>query len=93
MLTLFNIVAPSLVTLMLWSFWETRWRILSIPLGPRVVFTRSAMAMAPMKEDMRAFSPLREGERGEEGRELEHRRDLKVLTSFYSVLSLIGRMV
>jgi len=32
-------------------------RILSMPLGPSVVLTRSAMAMAPMKEAMRAFSP------------------------------------
>jgi hypothetical protein len=28
-----------------------------MPLGPSVVFTRSAMAMAPTKEAMRAFSP------------------------------------
>lgn len=30
----------------------------TMPLGPRVVFTRSAMAMAPTKEDRRAFSPF-----------------------------------
>lgn len=28
-----------------------------MPLGPSVVLTRSAMAMAPTKEAMRAFSP------------------------------------
>lgn len=40
-----------------------------MPLGPRVVLTRSAMAIAPMKEDMRAFSPLngREGGGGRKG--------------------------
>ena len=37
-------------------------KILSMPLGPSVVFTRSAMAMAPMKALRRAFSPC--GERG-----------------------------
>jgi len=43
----------------------TDWRILSIPFGPSVVLTRSAIAIAPMKEDIRAFSPCgwyREGE-------------------------------
>mmetsp|Transcript_6025 Transcript_6025/g.20618 ORF Transcript_6025/g.20618 Transcript_6025/m.20618 type:complete len:213 (-) Transcript_6025:139-777(-) len=30
----------------------------TMPLGPRVVFTRSAMAMAPMKEARRAVSPF-----------------------------------
>ena len=28
-----------------------------MPLGPNVVLTRSAMAIAPMKEERRAFSP------------------------------------
>ena len=56
-LILFSIVAPSLVTLTLWSCSEILWRILSIPLGPSVVLTRSAMAMAPMNDDRRAFSP------------------------------------
>lgn len=36
---------------------RTDCKILSMPLGPRVVFTRSAMAIAPMKEERRAFSP------------------------------------
>lgn len=53
----FSIVAPSFVTLTLWSCSEIRCSILSIPLGPRVVLTRSAMAMAPMNDDRRAFSP------------------------------------
>jgi hypothetical protein len=34
-------------------------RILSMPLGPKVVFTRSAIAIAPTKEDMRALSPYK----------------------------------
>ena len=47
---------------------RTDWRILSIPFGPRVVLTRSATAIAPTKEDMRACSPYvdisdRKGER------------------------------
>ena len=33
-------------------------RILSIPLGPRVLFTRSPIAMAPTKEERRAVSAL-----------------------------------
>ena len=39
--------------------------ILSIPLGPRVDLTRSATAVAPTKESMRAFAPyvLRENKR------------------------------
>lgn len=32
-------------------------RILSIPFGPNVVFTKSAMAIAPTNEDILAFSP------------------------------------
>jgi len=36
---------------------RTDWRILSIPLGPSVVFTKSAIAMAPMKLLIRALSP------------------------------------
>jgi hypothetical protein len=36
---------------------RTDCKILSIPLGPKVVFTKSAMAMAPIKQCMRAFSP------------------------------------
>ena len=43
---------------------RTDCRILSMPLGPRVVLTRSAMAMAPMKECMRAFSPCKARSRG-----------------------------
>ena len=50
-------MAPSLVTDTDWSPWDTFWRILSIPLGPRVVLTMSAMAIAPMKDERRAFSP------------------------------------
>ena len=47
----FKIVAPSLVTVKdLRLFGSTDWRILSMPLGPRVVLTRSAMAMAPIKD-------------------------------------------
>jgi hypothetical protein len=62
---LFKIVAPSLVTTIL--SWPgpgpTDFKILSyslefvyyfestIPLGPRVVFIRSAIAIAPMKDD------------------------------------------
>ncbi len=52
-----RMVAPSLVTETVWSVWLTFWRILSIPFGPRVVLTMSAMAMAPMKDERRAFSP------------------------------------
>lgn len=48
-----KIVAPSFVTLifLLAGPAETGTRILSIPLGPRVVLTRSATAMAPTKDD------------------------------------------
>lgn len=42
------------------SGWETYadCRILSMPLGPSVLFTRSPTAMAPTKADRRAFSPF-----------------------------------
>lgn len=53
-----RMVAPSFVTETDWSCSETRWRILSIPLGPRVVLAMSAMAIAPTKEERRAFSPF-----------------------------------
>lgn len=44
----FRMVAPSLVTLMSpWSWAEMR--ILSMPLGPNVFFTKSPTAMAPTK--------------------------------------------
>ena len=48
-----RIVAPSLVTLMCLFLGPAAigTRILSIPLGPRVVLTRSATAIAPTKED------------------------------------------
>ena len=36
-----------------------------MPLGPRVLLTRSAIAIAPTKEDMRALEPWRDG--GREG--------------------------
>ena len=32
--------------------------IITIPFGPNVVLTRSATAIAPTNEDIRAFSPL-----------------------------------
>ena len=46
-------VAPSLVTLICLFLGpdDIGMRILSIPLGPRVVFTKSATAMAPTKDD------------------------------------------
>ena len=46
-------VAPSLVTLIDLFLGPAAIgiRILSIPLGPRVVLTRSATAIAPTKED------------------------------------------
>lgn len=57
--TALRMVAPSLVMVILTLLGsDTDCRILSMPFGPRVVFTRSAMAMAPTKEDMRADSPL-----------------------------------
>ena len=37
---------------------RTDCKILSMPLGPKVVFTKSAIAMAPTNDDMRALSPL-----------------------------------
>ena len=48
----FRIVAPSLVTVMalLVVGSPTLWRILSIPLGPKVVLTRSATAIAPTND-------------------------------------------
>src|SRR4051812_36204796 len=45
----FKMVAPSFVTII--SPRPIGCKILSIPLGPRVVFTRSPSAMAPTKED------------------------------------------
>ena len=57
--TLFKIVAPSLVMVIFMLFGSpTLCKILSIPFGPNVVFTKSAMAMAPTNDDIRAFSPL-----------------------------------
>lgn len=55
-----KIVAPSFVTLMALFLGpdETGTRILSMPLGPRVVLTKSATAMAPTNEDKRAISPF-----------------------------------
>mmetsp|Transcript_46421 Transcript_46421/g.116368 ORF Transcript_46421/g.116368 Transcript_46421/m.116368 type:complete len:245 (-) Transcript_46421:24-758(-) len=51
-----RMVAPSLVTVTspVWL-----WRILSMPLGPRVDFTRSLTAMAPMTTDILASEPLK----------------------------------
>ncbi len=48
-----RMVAPSLVTLICLFLGpeETGTRILSIPLGPRVVLTRSATAIAPTNDD------------------------------------------
>lgn len=45
----FNIVAPSLVTViaLFWDGSPILYKILSIPFGPNVVFTKSATAMAP----------------------------------------------
>ena len=51
-----RIVAPSLVTTTFPSERPSLRRILSIPFGPRVVLTRSPMAIAPMKDDKRAVS-------------------------------------
>jgi hypothetical protein len=51
-----KMVAPSFVTEIAPEP-DADCRILSIPLGPNVLFTRSAMAMAPTKDDMRALSP------------------------------------
>lgn len=47
-----RIVAPSLVTVMLFlcEGSPTLYRILSIPLGPKVVLTRSATAIAPTND-------------------------------------------
>mmetsp|Transcript_26387 Transcript_26387/g.82154 ORF Transcript_26387/g.82154 Transcript_26387/m.82154 type:complete len:248 (+) Transcript_26387:1650-2393(+) len=58
MCTLRKIVAPSFVTSILWSWLETDCRILSMPLGPSVDFTKSAIAMAPTNDAIRAFSPF-----------------------------------
>ncbi|KAL1836335.1 hypothetical protein VTK73DRAFT_5090 [Phialemonium thermophilum] len=54
-----RIVAPSLVTMISpVDLHEMHCRILSIPLGPSVLFTRSPTAMAPTKAARRAFSPF-----------------------------------
>mmetsp|Transcript_6458 Transcript_6458/g.17793 ORF Transcript_6458/g.17793 Transcript_6458/m.17793 type:complete len:204 (-) Transcript_6458:29-640(-) len=53
-----RMVAPSLVTVTPSPRPVVDCRILSMPLGPSVVFTRSAMAMAPTNEAWRAPSPL-----------------------------------
>ena len=63
----FNMVAPSFVmrsepfVVVTYGdesiYSNTFWMILSIPLGPRVDLTRSATAVAPTKESMRAFDP------------------------------------
>lgn len=53
-------VAPSLVTV-IYSFLgpgPVGLKILSMPFGPRVVFTKSATAMAPTNEDNLAYSPF-----------------------------------
>lgn len=45
------------MTIITWpAFLPQETNILSIPLGPKVLFTRSPMAMAPMKLDKRATS-------------------------------------
>ena len=49
-----RIVAPSFVTLM--SPEDADWRILFVPFGPSVDFTKSPSAKAPTKEERRAFS-------------------------------------
>mmetsp|Transcript_22401 Transcript_22401/g.49861 ORF Transcript_22401/g.49861 Transcript_22401/m.49861 type:complete len:226 (+) Transcript_22401:480-1157(+) len=55
-----RMVAPSFVMVIRMLLGSpTDCNILSMPLGPRVVLTRSAMAMAPTKEDMRALEPLK----------------------------------
>ena len=41
-----------------WLPLETDMRILSMPLGPRVLLTRSEIAMAPTKDARRACSPF-----------------------------------
>lgn len=55
-----KIVAPSFVTLIALFLGpeETGTRILSIPLGPKVVLTKSATAIAPTNDDKRAISPF-----------------------------------
>lgn len=55
-----KMVAPSFVTLMclLWGPDPTGTRILSMPLGPRVVLTRSATAIAPTNDDNLATYPF-----------------------------------
>ena len=50
----FRIVAPSFVTLI--SPVEADWRILFMPLGPKVDLTRSPRARAPTNDERRAFS-------------------------------------
>lgn len=55
-----KMVAPSFVTFidLFLGPEETGTRILSIPLGPRVVFTKSATAIAPTNDDKRAIYPF-----------------------------------
>lgn len=55
-----RIVAPSLVTCTSWFLGPgpVGIKILSIPLGPSVVFRESATAIAPIKEDSLANSPF-----------------------------------
>ena len=56
-----RIVAPSLVTVIPGSTLGlelTLMRILSMPLGPSVLLTRSPMATAPTNDDNRAISVL-----------------------------------
>ncbi|CCF31888.1 I12_0309p, partial [Colletotrichum higginsianum] len=54
----FRMVAPSFVTMISPVDLDVYCRILSIPLGPRVLLTRSPTAMAPTKAERRAFSPF-----------------------------------
>mmetsp|Transcript_19755 Transcript_19755/g.29528 ORF Transcript_19755/g.29528 Transcript_19755/m.29528 type:complete len:301 (-) Transcript_19755:30-932(-) len=53
----FKMVAPSLVTMTFFGSLADC-KILSIPFGPRVDFTRSAIAKAPIEELSRAFAPF-----------------------------------
>mmetsp|Transcript_49243 Transcript_49243/g.118341 ORF Transcript_49243/g.118341 Transcript_49243/m.118341 type:complete len:292 (+) Transcript_49243:748-1623(+) len=53
-----RMVAPSFVTVTPCPADVVLCRILSMPLGPSVVLTKSAMAMAPTNDAMRAPSPL-----------------------------------
>ena len=56
-----RMVAPSLVTVMLFLAMgsPTLCRILSMPLGPKVVLTKSAMAIAPTNDCYRGHREMR----------------------------------